>query len=331
MVLDNAAAAYATKSGIKGKFSKVKVCIERQSDTIESATHLVQDVGYTKHIVGTLTFLLQAFKQTSKVPEEVIERLRKKFGLPIEEYVVMYSAKSKVVEAAMSLYVTILKVIEVIGYYTKHIVIKGIKAAWDGEKHEESLLSCLEKITNGSKELMDEADTAHKQVTNKIAEDVEALPELVEEGLKQHLDTLSKDHIIAMEAKHEKQKQLLQHEIEKRDVISRGQDRPEQIMKSSQLREWLVQANSKELLVHGTCEPLPVSPISFFCAVSLQDLRGTERLKSVAFFCGCHPYDDYGRARTLIMSLLAQFLQQQRFDLSFIDYETAYWMDGGDT
>ncbi|KAI0105435.1 hypothetical protein GGR51DRAFT_188275 [Nemania sp. FL0031] len=387
MVLDNAAAAYATKSGLKGKLKRVQVFIENRSYTIERATHLVPDISYSKPIVGALTFLLEAFKQTSKVRQEVndgIERLNKEFGR-VEDYIEMYSAKSKVVEAAMALYVTILKAIEeVIGYYTKHMVIKGLKAVWNGENYEESLLSCLENITNGSKELMDEADTAHKQVTNKMAKDIGALPELVEESLKKHLDAMFNDHITAMEAQHEKEKQLLRHEIEKRDaeraryeqlyyrtitpephpvaecivkeedilqfldmtgvettdveyiirqrelIISRDQDRTEQVMKSPQLREWLVQANSKELLIHGNSEPLPISPISLFCAMLLQNLRGVERFKSTAFFCGCHPYNDYGGARTLIMSLLAQLLQQQRFDLSFIDHETAYRMDDGD-
>lgn len=53
-----------------------------------------------------------------------------------------------------------------------HKAIKGIKAVWDGAKYEESLLSCLEDITEVGKELMNESDTAHKQVTNKIADDV---------------------------------------------------------------------------------------------------------------------------------------------------------------
>ncbi len=53
------------------------------------------------------------------------------------------------------------------------LVIKGIKAVWNGENYEESLLSCLENITQVSKELMEEADTAHKQVTNKLAKDVQ--------------------------------------------------------------------------------------------------------------------------------------------------------------
>lgn len=55
-----------------------------------------------------------------------------------------------------------------------YTVVKGIKAVWNGESYEESLLSCLEDITEVGKELMNESDTAHKQVTNKIADDVDS-------------------------------------------------------------------------------------------------------------------------------------------------------------
>ncbi|KAI8624702.1 hypothetical protein F5Y19DRAFT_452893 [Xylariaceae sp. FL1651] len=393
VVLDNAAAAYASKNGLKGRLKVIKAFVEDRADMIERLSRLVPDVDYAKPIVGTLTFLLQAFKQTSKVRQEVndgIERLEKNFDL-VEAYIEMYSAKSRVVEAAMSLYVTILKAIEeVIGYYTKHMVIKGLRAVWNAEKYEQSLLSCLESITTVSKELIDEADTAHKQVTNKLAGDMETGFKHIEARMaraEKGLHAMFKDHLTAVEAKHEKEKQLLKREIEKRDalaerarserlyyraitpeppliteyivkqedliqfldltgldttdidyithqrelIISRGQDRTEQIMSSPQLREWLVQANSKELLIHGNSEPLPVSPVSFFCAMLMRNLRGVEKFKSVAFFCGCHPYDDFGGARTLIMSLLSQLLQQHPFDLSFIDHEIAYQIDSGDT
>ncbi|KAI1119105.1 hypothetical protein F5Y14DRAFT_460402 [Nemania sp. NC0429] len=194
-----------------------------------------------------------------------------------------------------------------------------------------------------------------------------------------------KDHLAAVEAKHEKEMQLLKREVDKREaerarfeqlyrhaitpkpapaaeclikqdelleflamthletedveyithqrelIISRGQDRTEQIMRSPELRAWLIEPNSKELLIHGHSEPLPVSPLSFFCTILMKNLRSVERFKSVAFFCGCHPHDEYGGARTLIMSLLSQLLQQSSFDLSFIDHEIAYRMGGGDT
>ncbi|KAI1174615.1 hypothetical protein F4777DRAFT_553310 [Nemania sp. FL0916] len=390
LVLDSAAAAYAETSGFKGRFKRFKTFVEDQTDTMERLAKLIPDFDYSRPIVGTFAFLLDAFKQTKKVREEVndgIEGLGKNFDL-VEAHINMYSAKPKVVEAAMTLYVTILKAIEeVIGYYTRHMVIKGIKAVWNGENYEQSLLLCLENITEVGKELMNESDTAHKQVTNKIADDVDTgfkdISVQIERAGK-GLQDMFKDHLAEVDAKHEKEKQLLKHEIEKRDarcamfeqlyyraitpepppvveylyqqeellkfldvmhmatedleyigsqrelILSRGQDRSEQIMKSPEFRRWLVQPDSKEILIHGQSETLPISPISFFCSLLVQNLQRSQRFKSIAFFCGCHPYDDYGGARTLIMSLLSQLLQQQSFDLSFIAHELVVQIDNGE-
>ncbi|KAK7941418.1 uncharacterized protein PG986_013805 [Apiospora aurea] len=380
---------------------------------------IVPDVDYAKPMLGTLTFLLQAFQQTCKVREDVkggIEKLKKNFGLA-EDYIAMYSANRKVVGAVNTLYITILKAIEdVIGYYTQHMFIKGLKAMWDGKNYEKSLLECLENISKDGNELIHEADTAHKQATNKVAEDLERGMfkglgtmdtidkrteniEVMVKGANKGIMGMVKDHLVAMEARYEKerarhekekarnerdmqflQRQIGQQNAENRDlkqlfyrvitpepmplaaptvvtqqdllgfldstdvdtsdieyiiaqrelIIAGGQDRTEQIMKSPQLREWLVQAESKELLIHGNSEPEPLSPISFFCALLMQNLRGVDQFKSLAFFCGLHSYDDFGGARPMILSLLAQLLQQQQFDLGFVDHELAYCMDDGD-
>lgn len=118
---------------------------------------------------------------------------------------------------------------------------------------------------------------------------------------------------------------LNQHELK----IAGVQGRAEQIMKSGQLRSWLVQAESRELLIHGNAKPEPVSPISFFNALLVKNLREVNRFKSMVFFCGLHSYENFGGARTLIMSLLTQLLQQQQFDLSFISHPLASSLDDG--
>ncbi|KAK8055024.1 hypothetical protein PG993_000251 [Apiospora rasikravindrae] len=393
-VLDDAAAAYAKNKGFKGTLKKTKEFIESRADTVERMSKIIPDLDYAKPITGALAFLLQAFQQTSKVREEVkagIEKLKKNFGL-VEDYIAMYSTNRKVVEAVTTLYTTILKAIEdVIGYYTQHIalisftVIKGLKAMWDGKNYEKSLLECLENISKDGNELIHEADTAHKQVTNKVAEDVER--ESLLKRANVGISVMIKDHLKAVEAKHERERERNEHErrflyrlLEQRDadykdlkqsyyrattpeptpvvtqrdildfldsrdietidmdyIISRrelilagGHDRTEQIMKSPQLRDWLVQAESKELLIHGNSEPEPISPISFFCSLLMRNLRDVEQFKSLAFFCGSHPYDDFGGPRPMILSLLTQLMQQQHFDLRFIDHDLAYRMDDGD-
>lgn len=113
-------------------------------------------------------------------------------------------------------------------------------------------------------------------------------------------------------------------------LTSGRHNRTDQVMKSTQFSEWLVNPSSQELLIHGNSDPTPVSPISFFCGMLVQSLRGMDRFHTLFFFCGRHPEEDYGGGRTMIMSLLAQILQQQRFDLGFIGEEDMYRMGGGD-
>ncbi|KAK8123097.1 hypothetical protein PG984_011767 [Apiospora sp. TS-2023a] len=111
--------------------------------------------------------------------------------------------------------------------------------------------------------------------------------------------------------------------------LSRGQDRAGVIMPTPQFRDWLVNASSRELLIHGNSDPLPISPLTLFCAFLVQNLRRLDHFCTVAFFCGCHPYEEYGGARTLITSLIAQLLQKRSFDLSFIKHDDVYQMDLG--
>lgn len=113
-------------------------------------------------------------------------------------------------------------------------------------------------------------------------------------------------------------------------LTSGRQNRSDQIMKSTKFSEWLIKPSSQELLIHGNSDPAPVSPISFFCCMLVQSLRGVNRFHTLSFFCGCHPEEEYGGGRTLIMSLIAQILQQQPFDLGFITVEDMYHLGGGD-
>lgn len=113
-------------------------------------------------------------------------------------------------------------------------------------------------------------------------------------------------------------------------LTSGRQNRSDQIMKSIQFSEWLVKPSSQELLIHGNSDPNHISPMSFFCGMLVQSLRGVNRFHTVSFFCGRHPEEDYREGRTMIMSLLAQLLQQQHFDLGFIRDKDMYHMGGGD-
>lgn len=113
--------------------------------------------------------------------------------------------------------------------------------------------------------------------------------------------------------------------------LTSGRQNPsDRIMKSIQFNQWLVKPSSQELLIHGNSDPKPVSPMSFFCGMLVRSLRGVSRFHTLSFFCGRHPEEDYGGGRTMIMSLLAQLLQQRHFDLGFIGDEDMCHMGSGD-
>ncbi|KAI3394230.1 hypothetical protein diail_3005 [Diaporthe ilicicola] len=391
-VLASAAQAYFSKSGIKGKVRRAAQFIGDRTEPVQRLTALVPEIEpCSKPVVDALKIVLEAFKRTSKVRETVkegVENLTQQFD-DIDIFCNTYSGQEKIAEAAMTLNVSILKAVEdVIGYYTKHIVIKGLEAAWNGNNYEESLLSCLEKVNENGKKLNHEAKKCHFQEGHEVSADVKAglkrqdsireaqneLRDMFEDYIRRRDIEVENDKI-----RHNRQMELMASEIatlrsklqEKgpdtaqprlgfteplvneqglldflnmRDLddadldyimqlqgpLTSGQrNRSGQIMKSTKFSEWLVKPTSQELLIHGNSEPNPVSPISFFCGMLVQSLRGVKRFHTLSFFCGRHPEEDYGGGRTMIMSLLAQLLQQQHFDLGFIGDEDMYHMGGG--
>lgn len=122
----------------------------------------------------------------------------------------------------------------------------------------------------------------------------------------------------------------IKHVMESREVIIlKGQDRTNAMMSNAKFRNWLVSPSPQELLVHGNSNSRPISSLSFFCAMLVLGLRGVDKFWPVVFFCGCHPYWDYGGPRTMITSLIAQLLVKRPFDLSFVNHEHVYQMDIG--
>lgn len=112
-------------------------------------------------------------------------------------------------------------------------------------------------------------------------------------------------------------------------LTSKGRDPTNEIMKSPKFKEWLVTSLPQELLIHGNSDSQPISPLSFFCAMLVRNLRSVNTFRPITFFCGRHIHQDYGGGRTMIICLLTQLLQQQHFDLGFIRSEDAYQMNHG--
>ncbi|KAK7985706.1 hypothetical protein PG988_003328 [Apiospora saccharicola] len=388
---------YQSEAGFKGKLRKAGRFVGDKADVMKRVTVVIPEIDYSKPIVGALTPFIRRVSRR-KVRDEVqtgLQNLIAKFR-DIEDYLRLYSVRPKIQEAVRILHVSMLKGIEdVIGFYTRNIVIKGIDAVWSGEHYEQSLLDSLEKINENGKKLVDAAHYTQMEETHETLKGTKILAKRADSmkdslnNMRELLETLAKEHRQEREKERQEAKQLREEtqrltrqleataqtaqrqplpfqfqivaphlgpakpivsqedlleflktsHLDSNDIkyimdyregfLSRGQDRAGVIMPTPQFRDWLVNASSRELLIHGNSDALPISPLTLFCALLVQNLRRLDNFCTVAFFCGCHPYEEYGGARTLITSLIAQLLQKRSFDLSFIKHDDVYQMDLG--
>ncbi|KAF7526241.1 hypothetical protein G7054_g10818 [Neopestalotiopsis clavispora] len=407
-VMDRAAAEHASKSGAKGKARAVANFIGNKADPAKRLTAVIPDSGYTKPIVGTLNFLLDAFQKAGRVRTDVkdgIEKLKDHFDL-VQAYLELYATNSKVAEAALELYVTILIAIEeVIDYYTGHIAIKGLKTLWEGDKYQEKMLTCLKTVGDVGQKLILQADTAQKQ-NIQIGEDCndygrrdqrEAHKNTGFSSLEARLDNQKDMMILEARAFMNNFVPLLEQYSRKLDIIeindkerhrvyiaenmmlreqlkrattpeiwyseptttcnslleflnssdideidiayitktqlshgTPGRIRIDHIMKSEEFVHWITEPMSKELLIHGNSATTPISPLSVFCTLLIQNLRQVPNFVCVSFFCACHLHEPQGGPSMLIKSLMAQLLQQRaHFDVRFITFEMAELMENG--
>lgn len=54
----------------------------------------------------------------------------------------------------------------------RYVVIKGLDAIWSGERYEESLSDCLEKINENGRKLIDAANYAHMEEGHEASENI---------------------------------------------------------------------------------------------------------------------------------------------------------------
>jgi hypothetical protein len=91
-------------------------------------------------------------------------------------------------------------------------------------------------------------------------------------------------------------------------------------MNSARFQSWFKSGLSEMLVIDGMGEMTPVSPMSYFCALLLQELTNTVPL---SFICGLHRAGDNmsdatAIMRSLISQLLANPLVRQNINLHFM-------------
>ncbi|KAL1857622.1 hypothetical protein Daus18300_010262 [Diaporthe australafricana] len=113
----------------------------------------------------------------------------------------------------------------------------------------------------------------------------------------------------------------LQHLAEKRkiQVSTQEQARAEQLIRTSEIREWLTGPTSSQLLVHGNYDRRAyISGLSLFCMSLTHTLaERAPRFIPLTFFCGIHTEplrDAHTGGRALIQSFIHQLLCQFDFN-----------------
>ncbi|KAI9700133.1 MAG: hypothetical protein M1820_006915 [Bogoriella megaspora] len=97
-----------------------------------------------------------------------------------------------------------------------------------------------------------------------------------------------------------------------------------------QFQQWLQSPESSLLAVDGNTEAYEAeaySPMSLFCSLLMESLQKKPGADVIGFFCGSHaePSDETCGPEGLIVSLIAQLLQNYRFDFGFIN--SAGWYE----
>lgn len=108
-------------------------------------------------------------------------------------------------------------------------------------------------------------------------------------------------------------------EKQKVAVPAAEQARAEQLIRTSQIREWLTSPTSSQLLVHGNYDRRAyISGLSLFCMSLANTLaERVPRFIPLVFFCGLHTealQDAHTGGRALIQSFIRQLLSQYDFN-----------------
>ena len=98
-------------------------------------------------------------------------------------------------------------------------------------------------------------------------------------------------------------------------ILYEDRGRAEQVIGTTEFRDWFLDSNSTKLLIHGDFDTMDdVSPFSVLCATLHHAFRSTQGVIGLVFFCGCHIIrDEYFGGAVMIRSLIAQLLRQFPF------------------
>ncbi|KAH8746441.1 hypothetical protein F5882DRAFT_471415 [Hyaloscypha sp. PMI_1271] len=217
--LEAARKHYTAKTGYGGRLRKVwRKAADNIQPLIEGAK-FVPDIDYVTPVLGAVEVLLDAVKTAADARKEILEGfddLDPVFS-DVERFLTTFPKALNIRNASIDLIVRVLVAIERgIGFFTRSGLIRGLSAVFSGEEYERVLRDNLQAITNGSKDLMQEALKSHIDETHEYSIQTQRLQQQMLERQKQLLESQGR-----MNKKQDQLGYQQQHIVDQNAIIAR--------------------------------------------------------------------------------------------------------------
>ncbi|KFZ04780.1 hypothetical protein V501_08982 [Pseudogymnoascus sp. VKM F-4519 (FW-2642)] len=356
--LQEAKQCYFERKGIKGTFRRVYRSIaDFGAPVLLDVTKLVPETGclFVTPVVGSIQIVLEAVKKAAEVRKAMdgaFDNIDMKFQ-DIELFLQTFPDDDNIDEASIDLIVAAFAAIEsVIGFLIQSILKRIGGSILKRGDYEKEALDTLETVQSKSNLLNSQANNSEKWMVRQgfqaVFKETGHIKDMFLRAYEDRavylgiISTLSRpvspnpppydstvepeqfigpqellDWIGVPDAASEDRK-LINERWQMRVPLNE-QAQAEQLIRSTQFKDWVVAGTSSQLLVHGEYDGQRyVSGLSLFCSSFAQSLEArAPRFIPLIFFCGLHTDPDTDRhtgGRAIIQNFICQLLCQFDFD-----------------
>ncbi|RGP60189.1 hypothetical protein FSPOR_10778 [Fusarium sporotrichioides] len=333
--LENAKESYCKKDkSFKSRSIRIyRKVTDNAAEPLLGASKFVPNIDYVTPVLGAVQILLEAAIKAAKVRQEVLsafDDIDKVFN-QVEGYLQIYSNDENLEKAAVDLIVAVFHAIE---------WKKAISVTFNKEGYQEAITESLSAIKVQGETLMAQADMSGKfETSNGLQTILDRMPlseEIEDIRHSQHfLKTMFMrflhDYDMNSRELHISPHQLLDWinipDLPARDVeIIRStgyvkvpaveRARADQLVNTTQFKDWFVSPRSAQLLIHGNYDiRRRLSGLTLLCTSLAESLsERSPQCLYLIFYCGLHTNNDFDEdtggldvIRSFIRQLLCQY------------------------